>query len=65
MNCPEYQNLNIKEKHEFIGRLLHAAQCDSIAFSDAQKLINKASIRGVLEDVVIWPERQEEPETEK
>jgi hypothetical protein len=64
MNCHEYQNLNIKEKREFIGSLVHAATCDSIGFTDAEKLIAKAHIRGVFEDVIINPS-QEEPETEK
>lgn len=65
MNCTEYQKLTILEQIKLIGELVHVVQNSPLGFERAKGMIEEARHMGYLDNVVIMPNRLEEPETEK
>jgi hypothetical protein len=61
MLCNSFQNLSVKEKVEFIGLLSHAVMNDEHSFIIGSELINKATRKGIFENIVINPPRTQEP----
>ena len=55
MNCEGYINLNIVEKYEQIGKLVHAYQNDQDFFEEIEDMLDKAVRRGLFENITIHP----------
>lgn len=53
MICEEFDQLNAKEKTEFIGKLVHSVQSDPDLYSMAQKIIEMGEEKGLFEGVKI------------
>ncbi len=62
MNCINYQTLTPKEKTDFIGKLLHAAQSDNGIFLSCEVLIQEAEQKGIYDGVIINPPNSTEPQ---
>lgn len=63
MLCESFDILSHKEKIEYFGKLLHAVQSSDKLFVLGQSIIRQAEEWGVLDDVVILPDRS--PETDQ
>lgn len=50
-----YQNLTIVEKIEMVGKLVHAIQSDNEMYSLAEKLLTKATEKGLFINIKILP----------
>jgi len=59
MLCEEYSKLNPVERIEFIGKLIHAAQNDTVSFNCAGVIISTAEKRGLFDKVKILPLNEE------
>lgn len=59
MNCKEFEELNIVEKVEFIGKLTHLVQTYETAFKEAKTLIRVAEESGLFKKITINPEEIE------
>jgi hypothetical protein len=51
MICEKYAALSIKEKIEYVGKLLHGVQSLNAMFDEGAKIINVAESIGLYEDV--------------
>lgn len=57
MLCDSFQELTVIEKRDLIGSLAHAVMNDDECFELGCKLLNHAQKKGILDNVVILPER--------
>lgn len=55
MICKEFDEMSIKGRTDFIGKLVHAVQSDSRAYWLGDALILGAERRGVFTNVIINP----------
>jgi stalled ribosome rescue protein Dom34 len=62
-NCKEFQELSVKEKWEYVGKVVHSIQNDSRLFAIGCDIINRAEKSGVLDDVLINPPQTQEPQS--
>ena len=56
MLCEKYTQLSTLEQRTIIGELLHAFQSDSLIFSHCCDILNLAKRKGILDNVIIYPD---------
>jgi hypothetical protein len=54
-NCKSFMGLSLKEKTEFIGKLIHIVQNEEWCFDVAKRMVYNAQSAGIFDDVVINP----------
>lgn len=53
--CKQFDKLNVFEKRDFVGSLVHCIMNDEQCYLAATKILNYAQTKGVLDGVLINP----------
>ena len=58
--CTKFENLRGIEQQLFLAKLIEATRCDNQLYTEAEKLIEKATQKGIFEKVKFLPNAAEE-----